>query len=157
MSKMKKVMLSVNELITEITGRDSVLKDRQKVKEYFKRDDWGKLCCILTEDILTIISAELHGKLLGPTLKDMMNAHNGETKSAVVSARKALAEAIHNEKNGFDRIGQNMPKFEELFGDANLKTHFSLDALPGVNRFLLGNPVLLTLRGFLTGLVPKTM
>lgn len=141
MSKKKKVMLSVHELVAEITGRDCVFQDRAMSCSFFKYGDEENLHFILTEKFFGEGKEKIFDKLTGPVLKEMMLAADEDNKAGVVSIREELAEMIGKDKKCFTDISEAKNQFKMIFREDNRHSEFSIEKLPGIYRYLLVSPV----------------
>lgn len=145
MAERYKVMLSVNELIDEITGKDEVFLDRDASKCYFPTKNEQLLYLVLTKDFFTNQEKGFHQKLTGRTLGDLMNARGG--KSSVVGERRDLAQWIGTSggsrkgESAFQRVSKAEDWFRQHFDEAHLHPNFTLKKLPRVYDILVANPV----------------
>lgn len=141
----KKVMLSVNELIEEISCRDEVFVERGMCKHYFPAKNEELLQLILTKAFCDQEYPDFQHNFSGRTLSDLLNAKGG--KSAVVGERLALAHRIGDTDNTtgntdtFMLVSKALKHFETIFCPANLHENFTLENLPGVYETLLKNPI----------------
>lgn len=138
MTERYKVMLSISELIDEITGKDGVFTDREAGKRCFSIKNEDLLRLVLTRGFLRNQDSNFLQKLSGRTLSDLMNARGG--KSSVVGERRSLAQRISTDA-GFSQVCQAQAVFGEIFSVRQLNPHFNLKNLPNVYSILLEKPV----------------
>lgn len=143
MSKKKKVMLSVHELITEITGRDCIFLDRALGCSFFKYGDEENLYFILTKIFFKGEGKiqDINDKLTSSVLREMMFAADNDNKAGVVSIRESLAKMIGEDASYFEQVSKAKTQFEEIFCNQNRHPKFSIEKLQEVHRFLLESPV----------------
>lgn len=138
MPERNKVMLSLNELIDEITGKDEVFKDRTASKQFFNIKNEKLLDLILTQEFMQNQDENFLQKLSGRTLSDLIHAKSG--RSSVVGERKALAQRIGTD-DGFAQVSGAQKSFSAIFGEDRLNWQFSLKKLTNIYSLLLQNPV----------------
>lgn len=138
MPERNKVMLSLNELIDEITGKDEVFTDRKASKSFFNIKNEKLLDLILTREFMQNQDENFLQKLSGRTLSDLINAKSG--RSSVVGERKALAQRIGTDA-GFSQVSKAIRSFAAIFAEGQLNWQFSLKKLTNIYSLLLQNPV----------------
>lgn len=142
MSKKKAVMLSIYELIEEITGNDGIFLDYFKGCDHFMDDDLDNLHFVLTKQFIDSLEQKVYDKLSGPALKEMMNAVDEDTKTGIVRIRADLAALIcDKQKNHFAKVSLALNHFEKIFCEGNRHPDFSIEKLPRVYDYLLRTPI----------------
>lgn len=135
----QKVMLSLQELISELLVREGIFLDRHAAEKKLTRKRESLLHLVLTKRFFEDQGGDFAQKLTGRTLGDLLNAKSG--KSAVVGERYALAQKLAD-KDVVKKIhGEAVREFEEFVSDKHLRSDFVLRKLPGVYDALLQDPV----------------
>ena len=138
MAEYNKIMLSINELIDEITGKDEVFADREFGKQVFNIKKEKLLSLILTKEFIQSQDDDFLQKLSGRTLNDLINAKSG--RSSVVGERRTLAQRI-GANHGFSQVSKALDRFSQIFDESQLKSEFCLKKLTNIYDILLQKPV----------------
>ncbi len=132
------VMISLQDLVSELLVCNSVLLDQRKAKEKLGLKKENLLYLVLTKQFFSEEGSDFAQKLTGRTLNDLLSAKSG--KSAVVGERCALAQKLANQEL-FQKISTAaIRQFEEFVSAKHLHPDFPLQILPGVYDGLLQNP-----------------
>lgn len=141
MPERKNVMLSIKELIDEITSRDEVLVNRRLCKKQFSVKNEELLNMVMTKTFFEQLDREFQQKLTGRTLGDLMNAKGG--KSSAVGERRILAQRIAQYLENADSVKMQpaWSLFDSILGAEQVHPGFQLKKISRVYDALVKKPI----------------
>lgn len=141
MPERKNVMLSIKELIDEITSKDEVLVNRLRCKKQLSVKNEELLNMVLTKEFFLQLDGDFRQKLTGRTLGDLINAKGG--KSSVVGERRILAQRIAQymaDSNG-KRMQSAWDLFDSILGPEQMHSDFRIKKITRLYDLLVKNPI----------------